>query len=618
MTNYQPMERLKLPRDLKKMNGEQLQLLCGEIRQRLIRTVSQNGGHLASNLGVVELTVALHKVFDIPRDQIVWDVGHQCYTHKMLTGRLDRFHTIRQSGGISGFPRPSESESDAFLAGHASTSLSAACGLAKAKALTGDPHTVIAVVGDGALTGGMIYEALNHAGRGNDRLIMILNDNAMSISKSVGSFARYLAAKRTSNGYLQLKDRVEDTLLKIPVVGQSVRDAMSSSKAAFRQMIYHSNLFEDFGFDYLGPIDGHDIPTLVQVLTRAKELQKPVVVHINTVKGKGYSFAERNPARYHGVSAFDQQRGIISGTGDTFSSVFGETLVRLAREDPKICAITAAMESGTGLSPFAMEFAQKGRFFDVGIAEEHAITFACGLAAGGMLPVAAIYSTFLQRAYDQLIHDGAIEPRHIVLGIDRAGFIGDDGPTHQGLFDAAFLSQIPETVVYSPATYSQLNYALQQAFYHASGIAAVRYPRGPEDAPALTLSGDWTHRAGGNRVLLVSYGRQAAETERAAGVLKAGGKPVDLLILNRINPIPEECLQIARKYPCVLFLEEGVLRGGIGEHFLAGLTERAYRGRMRIQAVEQPFLAQMDLASARKLCGLDADSIAGLVEQLFY
>lgn len=618
MISYQPMERLKLPQDLKKMNGEQLQLLCGEIRQRLIRTVSQNGGHLASNLGVVELTVALHKVFDIPADQIVWDVGHQCYTHKMLTGRLERFQTIRKPEGISGFPRPSESECDAFLAGHASTSLSAACGLAKAKALTGDPHAVIAVVGDGALTGGMIYEALNHAGRGKDRLIMILNDNAMSISKSVGSFARYLAAKRTSNGYLQLKDRVEDTLLKIPVVGQSVRDAMSNSKAAFRQMIYHSNLFEDFGFDYLGPIDGHDIPTLVQALTRAKELQKPVVVHVNTIKGKGYPFAERNPARYHGVSAFDQTQGVVSQTGHTFSSVFGETLVQLARKDQKICAITAAMESGTGLSPFAMEFAQKGRFFDVGIAEEHAVTFACGLAAGGLRPVAAIYSTFLQRAYDQLIHDGAIEPRHIVLGVDRAGFIGDDGPTHQGLFDAAFLSQVPGTMVYSPATYGQLAYALKQALYHTDGIAAVRYPRGTEDAPAMALSGDWTHLAGGNRVLLVSYGRQAAETERAAGFLAARGKPADLLVLNRINPIPEECLQIARKYPCVLFLEEGVLRGGIGEHFLAGLAESAYRGRMRIQAVEQPFLPQMELEAARKLCGLDADSIAGRVEKLFY
>lgn len=618
MTPFQPMEHLQLPQDLKKMDSKQLSILCSEIRQQIIRTVSKNGGHLASNLGAVELTVALHKVFQIPQDAIVWDVGHQCYTHKILTGRFSRFHTLRQTGGISGFPRHDESNCDAFLAGHASTSLSAACGLAKAKTLTGDPHTVIAVVGDGALTGGMIYEALNNAGRSGSRLIMVLNDNNMSISKSVGALARYLAMKRTSAGYLQLKDRVEDTLLKIPFIGQGIRDTIVSSKSTLRQVLYHSNLFEDFGFDYLGPVDGHNLSGLIQVLTRAKELEKPVVVHINTIKGKGYLPAEKNPARYHGVSAFNYKQGIQTGNEKTFSSVFGEALVDLARKDQKICAITAAMETGTGLAPFAKEFGRQDRFFDVGIAEEHAVTFACGLAAGGMLPVVAVYSTFLQRAYDQLLHDGAIEPQHVVLAVDRAGFIGSDGATHQGLFDAAFLSQIPGIVVYSPATYNQLVYSLNQAMYQAKGLAAVRYPRGQEDSLPVTLSGDWSHCSKDSSVLLVTYGRQVYESIKAMDLLAEKGKSVDLLVLNKISPIPQECIQIARKYPKILFTEEGVLQGGIGEHFLCMLSEVSYYGKMQIQAVKQPFLPQMTLAEAQELCGLDAASIVEQVTELFF
>ncbi len=618
MTPFQPIKHLQLPQDLKKMDSKQLSILCGEIRQQIIQTVSKNGGHLASNLGAVELTVALHKVFQIPEDAIVWDVGHQCYTHKILTGRFSRFHSLRKTGGISGFPRHDESSCDAFLAGHASTSLSAACGLAKAKTLTGDPHTVIAVVGDGALTGGMIYEALNNAGRSGSRLIMILNDNNMSISKSVGALARYLAMKRTSAGYLQLKDRVEDTLLKIPFVGQGIRDTIVSSKSTLRQVLYHSNLFEDFGFDYLGPVDGHNISGLIQVLTRAKELEKPVVVHINTIKGKGYLPAEKNPARYHGVSAFDYKQGIQAEEGTTFSSFFGQTLVDLARKDTKICAITAAMETGTGLAPFAKEFGSQDRFFDVGIAEEHAVTFACGLAAGGMRPVVAVYSTFLQRAYDQLLHDGAIEPQHVVLAVDRAGFIGSDGATHQGLFDAAFLSQVPGITIYSPATYNQLVYSFKQAMYEAEGLAAVRYPRGQEDTLSITLSGDWTHCSKDSSVLLITYGRQAVETVKAVETLAQEDKPVDLLVLNQICPIPQECIQLARKYPKILFIEEGILQGGIGEHFLCMLSEAPYYGRMQVQGVKQPFLPQMTLAEAQKLCGLDAASIVKRIIELFF
>lgn len=609
MANDSLLDRLNLPEGLKTLDEGQLRQVCMELRQRLLRTVSKNGGHLASNLGVVELTVALHTVFDTPLDQIMWDVGHQSYVHKMLTGRLDRFSTIRRSGGLSGFPHTTESGHDPFLAGHASTSLSVACGLAKAKTLSKDPHTVVAVVGDGALTGGMIYEAMNHAGRGNDRLIMILNDNAMSISRSVGSFARYLATKRSSEGYLNLKYKVEDTLLKIPVVGRGMRDAVVQSKTVFRQLLYHSNLFEDFGFDYLGPIDGHDLHDLIQVLTHAKELQKPVVVHVNTVKGKGYALAEKNPDQYHGVGSFDRKSGVVKSTGKTYSSVFGERLAGYARKDETICAITAAMCAGTGLSAFAEEFEPKDRFFDVGIAEEHAVTFACGLAAGGLLPVFAVYSTFLQRSFDQLVHDGAIEPRHIVLGVDRAGFVGDDGETHQGLFDAAFLSQIPGTAIYSPASYAQLDYALERALYQETGITAVRYPRGNQNGLRMELSGDFTICGNGGDLLFISYGRELFEVEKAVGLLAEQGKQADVLALTKIWPLSEDCVAIARRYPQILFVEEGVLRGGIGEHFLTMLCTRNYRGRMRLLAVENPFLPQMSPAEALERSGLDAAGI---------
>lgn len=614
MPGFQPLEKLDLPGDIKTLGEERLRMLCSELRQVLISTVAENGGHLASNLGAVELTVALYRVFDLPADQVVWDVGHQSYVHKILSGRLDRFATLRQEGGLSGFPRSQESPYDAFIAGHASTALSVACGIAKAKTLSGDPHHVIAVVGDGAMTGGLAYEALNNAGRSGDRLIMVLNDNAMSISCSVGSLARYLAVKRSSEGYLNLKGHVEGTLKKIPVVGESMRKAVVSSKTAFRQMIYHSNLFEDLGFDYLGPIDGHDLPRMIQMLAHARSLQKPVVVHVNTVKGKGYARAEKEPSRYHGVGRFDYRDGIVPAKEPkTFSSVFGRELVRLAQQDSRICAVTAAMEDGTGLGPFADMFASKGRFFDVGIAEEHAVTFSCGLAAGGMRPVFAVYSTFLQRAFDQILHDGAIEPRHVVLAVDRAGFVGADGETHQGLFDAAFLSEIPGVAVYSPATYAQLIWALDRCLYYTDGVAAIRYPRGGQPVLKTALSGDYTLVQGKGGLLLVSYGREAAQAEQAAGLLAGQGRQADLLILNRIAPFPEEALQAARRYPEIVFLEEGVLRGGIGEHFMAALSAAGYRGRMRIRAVEAPFMPQMEPGSALKACGLDAESVASWI-----
>lgn len=616
MLQYSLLGKLNLPEDLKKLNDSQRNLLCREIRHRLIQTVSKNGGHLASNLGAVELTVALHSVFEIPKDQIVWDVGHQCYTHKMLTHRLDAFSTVRKEGGISGFPRPTESEYDAFIAGHASTSISAACGLAKAKTLSHDPNHVIAVIGDGAFTGGMVYEGLNNAGRSGDRIIIVLNDNNMSISKNVGSLARYLTNKRATDGYLYLKDRVEETLDHIPLVGESVSNVLKSSKTLLRQALLHSNMFEDFGFDYLGPVDGHNIPLLMQVMNRAKELNKPVVVHVNTVKGKGYSYAEKNPSQFHGVGSFDSESGKMKRSGQNFSSTFGKKLVHMAHKDQKICAITAAMQSGTGLQPFANEFSSKNRFFDVGIAEEHAVTFACGLAAGGMRPVFAVYSTFLQRGYDQLIHDASIESQHIVLAVDRAGIVGDDGETHQGLFDTAFLSQLPGATIYSPATYQDLYFAMDHAFYKEKGIAAIRYPRGAQIEIGKWLNystGNFFHYKNGGKLLVITYGREFAQVEDAAQILLEKGKKVDLLKLNRIWPIPREAIILAKRYRRILFVEEGIERGGIGEHFLAALSAYRYHGNMVIQGIKNPFVPQMEINRALQYCKLDAQSLASYI-----
>lgn len=438
------LDHIASPQDLKQLTVPQMEDLAEEIRHRLIETISQNGGHLASNLGTVELTLALHHVFSCPEDQIIWDVGHQSYTHKLLTGRQAQFSTIRKPNGISGYPRHQESMYDAFVAGHSSTSISAAEGIARAQALLGKDGWVIAVVGDGAFTGGMIYEALNNV-RPGDRLMIVLNDNGMSISKNVGALAGYIAQIRTKPGYFRAKDRIGAMLEHIPLVGLPVKNLMIQLKTGLRQQLYHSNLFEYFGLNYLGPVDGHNLRQLIDVFSRARETEGPVFVHVRTVKGKGYPFAEQSPQSFHGVSGFDIATGNpeVAQYG-SFSTVFGEELTRLARTDPSICAITAAMESGTGLQYFSREFKSKGRFFDVGIAEPHAVTFAAGLAAAGMRPVFAVYSTFLQRAVDQIIHDCAIERQHVVLAIDRAGIVGDDGETHQGLFDVPLLTPVPE------------------------------------------------------------------------------------------------------------------------------------------------------------------------------
>ena len=616
MENPSLLEQLRLPGDIKDLSLDQLNELCDEIRNKIINTVSKNGGHLASNLGVVELTVALHYVFDLPQDQIVWDVGHQCYTHKILTGRLDQISTIRKENGLSGFPKRCESIYDSFNAGHSSTSISAAFGIASAKSITGDQSKTIAVIGDGALSGGLAYEGLNNAGRFKKNLIVILNDNNMSISRNVGSMARYLAEIRMKPGYIKIKERVEAILNHIPVVGRHIRNFLQSSKSALKNMIYKSTLFEDMGFLYYGPVDGHDMKKLISVFRLAKQSTKPILIHLKTKKGKGYSFAEQNPKDFHGISAFDIETGEpLSGGSDGFSGVFGQVLCDFARDDQRICAITAAMKIGTGLSEFSHLYRE--RFFDVGIAEGHAVTFAAGLAAGGMLPVFAVYSTFLQRSYDQIIHDAAMQHMKVVLAIDRAGLVGEDGETHQGVFDTAFLNEIPEVTVFSPSYFQEIKPSLQKALYGCSGVAAVRYPRGGEGyRPAGFLSSGGAFDVWGDpkaELMLVTYGRLFSYACHAKEALHKLGIEICILKLNQIKPIETECISLCLEKRRVFFFEEGILNGGIGETFGYLLQKNHYPGEFYLNAIEEAFVPQASVKSSLCRFCLDEKGMENII-----
>lgn len=601
------------PQDVKELPFEQLDVLCTQIRERLIQTTAKTGGHLASNLGTVELTVALHRVFDCPDDQIVWDVGHQCYTHKLLTGRREQFSTLRQEGGLSGFPKRKESEYDAFIAGHSSTSISVASGLARAKKLQNDQHHVIAVIGDGAFTSGLAFEGANNAARFGDNLIVILNDNKMSISKNVGSFSKYLSKIRARPAYFRTKDRVESICNHLPLIGKPLNQLLVWLKTTIKTVVYGSNWFEDMGFCYLGPIDGHNMETLCDVLQRAKNLHRPVFLHIETQKGKGYSYAEENPGEYHGTSGFDIDTGkSFSSASTNFSNEFGLYLTELAKRDERICAITAAMKYGTGLNHFSRAFGQQGRFFDVGIAEPHAVTFAGGLAANGMLPVFAVYSSFLQRCYDQIIHDLSIEQQHVVIGIDRAGIVGSDGETHQGLFDVAMLSSVPGITLYSPATYEEMRCSLYKSLYEHSGVCCVRYPRGGESKlPTFDPQAPWAIEPKGAkpRLLLVTYGKLSAQAVQAAQTLSQQGVPTAVLKLLRLLPFCEEAVEQAMQAEYVLFAEEGIESGGIGQMFGSRLLENGFQGHYRVLAVHDRFVEQATPDRALALCGLDAQSM---------
>ncbi len=613
--SYEFLDGINSPEDLKKTDKNDIDALCGEIRDYLINTVSHTGGHLASNLGVVELTVAMHRVFDSPKDRFVFDVGHQCYTHKLITGRRDRFDSLRSEGGIAGFPRPSESIHDPVIAGHSSTSISSALGLAEAKKLRGEDGFVVAVIGDGALTGGLAYEGLNNAGRSRNRLIIILNDNRMSINKNVGAVARHLAVLRTKKGYFRFKSGVAKVFGAIPLVGKKIRKMLLSSHKALKNTLYKSSLFEDMGFSYMGPVDGHNEQLLERVLDTAKTLERPVLIHICTLKGKGYTHAEKKPRKFHGISAFDTDSGEPTYSGPTYSSVFGEALCALAEKDESVCAVTAAMKSGTGLDGFAEKY--RHRFYDVGIAEGHAVTFSAGLAAGGMKPFFAVYSSFLQRAYDQLIHDVAIGSENINLVIDRAGIVGDDGETHNGVFDAAMLLPIPNFRVYSPSYFSEIPYCLEKCA-DTKGPCAVRIPRGteakkPENA---ALTNDDYLFVGYGKTLAVSYGRLIGSLFSAGEKLREEGTDISVLKLLLINNIADECIEKAMEYDAIVFFEEGMKRGGVGEYFGSLLLEKGYEGRYVHRAIDDRFVSHAAVSSALAGLELDVKSITDLLREV--
>ncbi len=600
---------MKLPDDLKKLNYEQCDDLCRQIRTLLIKTVSKNGGHLASNLGTVELTVALHRVFDSPKDKIVWDVGHQAYTHKILTGRLDRFDTLRKEGGISGFCRPDESVHDAFISGHSSNSISAALGIAYANKLKGDEHHAIAVLGDGAMTGGMSFEGLNNAGKSETNMIVVLNYNEMSISRNVGSMAKYLSQMRTTSSYKKTKTAVERVLDVTPVVGRPVKKVVRSSKNAFKNMLLHSTLFEELGFEFIGPLDGHNIEELEAGLKAAKALHKPVFVHVNTVKGKGYGPAEANPGEFHGVGSFEISTGnpdVVSP--DSYSSVMGKELCRLARADKRICAVTAAMKYGTGLQYFAKSFPE--RFFDVGIAEEHAVTFCGGLASEGMIPVFAVYSSFLQRSYDQLIHDLAIGGLHAVICVDRAGIVGSDGETHQGIFDISFLTTIPGVTIYSPSGYEELRVCLKKAVLKDKGIAVVRYPRGRDVSSNMldSSSGAFVCRENGSKTLIMTYGRLYDNVRKAADTLSEKDIICDTIKLVKVYPFTAELLDTVRGYDKVFFFEEAYSEGSLSQKLAAEC------GNVYTFCING-FVTHGETDSLLDKLGLSAEKIAATVEE---
>lgn len=609
------LNKIHSPADLKKLNSSEYPELAQEIRDVLVDTVSKNGGHLASNLGAVELTIAIHLTFDSPKDRIVWDVGHQAYTHKLLTGRYDVFDTIRQKDGISGFCHPNESEHDTFYSGHSGTSVSSAFGIAEANKIKKNSNYTVAVIGDGSFTGGLVYEALNNAGRSKTNLIVILNDNEMSISKNVGSVAKYLTKIRSKKRYVRMKARLERFLDRIPLIGHSMASGLFSFKTAIKNLIYESTIFEKMGFRYMGPIDGHDIGMMCEALETAKSLGAPVLLHVNTVKGKGYNYAEKDPSHFHGVSDFDIDTGEPHSSGDTFCNEFGKLMCKMAHEDRRITLITAAMSLGTGLTEFSEKYSE--RFFDVGIAEEHAVTFASGLSKGGMLPVFAVYSTFLQRCYDEIMHDGALQDQKLVLAIDRAGFVGDDGETHNGLYDVAFLQSIPKVTVYSPATYDEMKIDFGNAFYRDKDVVAVRYPRGgepeiPEDYEPSFGTYDIYGNASADKVI-VTYGRLFFEAAKAIKELANHSIDAKVLKLNRIKPIDPEALKAVMNTTHIFFYEEGVRSGGIGEKFAAELLQHGYKGNYDITAVEDCFVKQAKVPELIKQYGFDSDSMVNKI-----
>ncbi|CAB1243010.1 1-deoxy-D-xylulose-5-phosphate synthase [Clostridium sp. MT-14] len=610
------LDRYKDINDIKKMSLNQKKQFAVEIRRFLIDKVSKTGGHLASNLGVVELTLSLFSAFDLNHDKLIWDVGHQAYVHKILTGRKDSFDTLRQFGGISGFPKRNESVYDFFETGHSSTSISAALGMARARDLEHKNYNVIAVIGDGALTGGMALEALNDVGYRKTKLIIVLNDNQMSIGKNVGGVSKYLNKIRIDPKYNKFKKEVENKLKKIPNIGEGMAKYLEKLKNGIKQMVVPGMFFEDMGIKYLGPIDGHNIKELTEVLNSAKKLNNPVLIHIITKKGKGYEFAEKNPGKFHGIGPFNCSSGELVKTSiNTYSKTFGAEMSSLAEKDKRIVAITAAMRDGTGLKNFAERFPK--RFFDVGIAEQHAVTLAAGMASSGLKPVFAVYSTFLQRAYDQLLHDVCMQNLPVVFAVDRSGIVGEDGETHQGIFDLSYLTQMPNMTIMSPKCIDELPYMLKWALKQNFPIA-IRYPRGGDDILLKPLKnfniGKWEYVSGKGKIALIAQGKMVQHAVLASQRLKERNIDIKIISACFAKPIDKTMLnQLIEERATIITIEDNVVRGGLGSYILEYVNTKDNKIKVVNLGFPDEFVQHGKVDILYKLYGLDARGIESAV-----
>lgn len=616
------LEKIQKPNDIKKIPADQLPALAEEIRKFIIESLSKTGGHLASNLGVVELTIAMHRVFNLPKDKLIWDVGHQSYTHKILTGRKDGFETLRREGGISGFPKRSESDCDVFDTGHSSTSISAGVGYVRARELKKENYSVVSIIGDGALTGGMAYEALNNAASLKSNFIIVLNDNEMSITENVGGMSSYLSGLRTASAYTGFKMDVTKTLNRIPGIGPGMVDAMRKTKSSIKQIIIPGMLFEDMGLTYLGPVDGHNIPQLIKTFQEAKRFEGPILVHVLTQKGRGYEPAMRHPARFHGAGPFDVKTGLPVGKSNpTYTDVFSTVMRKMGDRRKDVAAVTAAMMTGVGLKRFSNMFPD--RCFDVGIAEEHAVTFAAALSLGGITPVVAIYSSFLQRAYDQIMHDVCMQNLHVVFAIDRAGLVGYDGETHHGIFDLSYLGSMPNMTILAPKNLWELSDMIKFAVDY-DGPIAVRYPRGEAytglkefRAPICLGKSEVIHE--GSRVALLAVGSMVKMAEEVQKQLKER-MDMDAALVNArfVKPIDEELLRsFADTYELVVTLEENVKDGGFGERVLAFAEEEDLPFGVEIIALPDRFIPHGSVLYQMKQVGFTPEDICGRIEEYY-
>lgn len=616
------LEKIQKPNDIKKIPADQLPALAEEIREFIIESLSKTGGHLASNLGVVELTIAMHRVFDLPKDKLIWDVGHQSYTHKILTGRKDGFETLRREGGISGFPKRSESDCDVFDTGHSSTSISAGVGYVRARELKKENYSVVSIIGDGALTGGMAYEALNNAASLKSNFIIVLNDNEMSITENVGGMSSYLSGLRTASAYTDFKMDVTKALNRIPGIGPGMVDAMRKTKSSIKQIIIPGMLFEDMGLTYLGPVDGHNIPQLIKTFQEAKRFEGPILVHVLTQKGRGYEPAMRHPARFHGAGPFDVKTGLPVGKSNpTYTDVFSTVMRKMGDRRKDVAAVTAAMMTGVGLKRFSNMFPD--RCFDVGIAEEHAVTFAAALSLGGITPVVAIYSSFLQRAYDQIMHDVCMQNLHVVFAIDRAGLVGYDGETHHGIFDLSYLGSMPNMTILAPKNLWELSDMIKFAVDY-DGPIAVRYPKGEAytglkefRAPICLGKSEVIHE--GSRVALLAVGSMVKMAEEVQKQLKER-MDMDAALVNArfVKPIDEELLRnFADTYELVVTLEENVKDGGFGERVLAFAEEEDLPFGMEIIALPDRFIPHGSVSYQMKQVGFTPEDICGRIEEYY-